>query len=153
MNIKFDTESLFDILPEMEKLLVQHYEELTLNKGRVKLKPVWTKYKDLEQAGKFFLFTARLDGELVGYSAFIIDTHLHYEDIKVAANDVLFLRKDMRLGLAGLKLLKYSENRVKELGADKITWHLKFSNDFRPILHRLGYRDEDVIVGKFLDSN
>jgi hypothetical protein len=39
---------------------------------------------------------------------------------------------------------------MKEFGANKITWHVKYSNDFRPILHRMGYADEDSIVGKML---
>jgi hypothetical protein len=29
-------------------------------------------------------------------------------------------------------------------------WHIKFAKDFRHILYRLGYCDEDAIVGKIL---
>ena len=39
---------------------------------------------------------------------------------------------------------------MKELGATKMTWHIKHANDIRPILHRMGYADEDIIVGKML---
>ena len=68
----------------------------------------------------------------------------------MAANDVLFLRHDLRLGTTGIKLLKFSEQQLKLLNVNKITWHVKFAKDFRPILHRMGYADEDVIVGKLL---
>jgi hypothetical protein len=87
---------------------------------------------------------------LIGYSAFFLKPHIHYKDILVASNDVLFLKKEHRVGRFGLKLIKYSEQKMKELGANKITWHIKSSNDFSPILHRMGYIDEDIIVGRML---
>lgn len=143
-------EKLKEVLPEIKELLQEHYEELTLNKGRIKLKPVWNQYFDMENTGKFFAIIARMDGVVVGYSGFILDRHLHYEDILVAANDVLFLKKEYRLGMTGIKLLKFSEKFMTDMGANKITWHIKHKNDFRNILYRMGYLDEDIIVGKML---
>ena len=148
MPIEIRQEPLSSIVHEVSYLLKQHYLELTGNKDKVKLDPIWSRYAELEQTGKFYTFTVRDNGELVGYSGFILDRHLHYRDLMVATNDVLFLREDLRLGITGIRLIKFSENRMKELGANKITWHVKFSKDFRPILHRLGYLDEEVIVGK-----
>lgn len=150
MALDLQIEPLADILPEVQDLLVQHYEELTLNKHRIKLNPIWVRYLTLESQGKFVTITARMDSELVGYSGFFLDRHIHYEDLMVAANDVLYLRKDLRQGMTGIRLIKFSEKAMRELGADKITWHVKYSNDIRPILHRLGYADEDVIVAKLL---
>ena len=148
--IKFNTEKVLDIKEELKSLLDKHYEELTLDKDVVKLDPIWSLYGELEEKNQFFLFTARDEDVLVGYSAFFMKQHIHYKDLIVATNDVIFLKKEYRLGITGIKLLKYSEQKVKELGAKKITWHVKYSNDFRPILHRMGYSDEDVIVGKIL---
>ena len=150
MMLDLKIESLFDILSEMELLTEQHYQEITLYKDKVKLNPDWLLYKKLEENNQFFLFTARVNCELVGYSAFFVKPHIHYKELIVASNDVLFLNKKHRTGLTGIKLIKYSEQKLKEFGANKITWHVKYSNDFRPILHRMGYADEDVIVGKML---
>lgn len=143
-------EPLAAVLPEIQHLLQAHYEELTLNKGRVTLKPVWSKYLDMERSGKFFALIARIDSEVVGYSGFILDQHLHYADLMLAQNDVLFLRKDHRLGMTGIRLLKFSEQFMQGKGANKIIWHIKLANDFRVILNRMGYQDEEVIVGKML---
>ena len=151
MALDLQTETLADIITEVQDLLVQHYEELTLNKQYIKLKPVWSRYLALEAEGKFITVTARIAGELVGYSGFFLDRHIHYEDLIVATNDVLFLRKDLRQGMTGIRLIKYSEGTMRDFGANKITWHIKYSNDIRPILHRMGYADEDVIVGKLLN--
>jgi hypothetical protein len=151
--LKLQIEPLYNIITEVQDLLMQHYEELTLNKQYIKLKPIWNRYFELESQNKFITITARIDNELVGYSGFFLDNHIHYGELKVATNDVLFLRKDARQGTTGIKLLKYSEKVMKELGANKITWHIKYGNDIRPILHRMGYADEDVIVGKFLNND
>ena len=150
MSLQLQTESLFDIRQEMDVLTELHYQELTLNKDVVKLKPIWSEYKRMEDNGQFYLLTARLSGELVGYSAFFLKPHIHYEDVMVATNDVLFLKKEHRTGTLGIKLIKYSEQKMKELGANKITWHIKHANDVRAILHRMKYIDEDIIVGKIL---
>lgn len=148
--LTIECEKLEKVLPEIKQLLLEHYEELTLNKNKIKLKPVWDRYFDMEQSGKFFALIARIDNQVVGYSGFILDKHLHYEDILVATNDVLFLKKEYRLGMTGIKLLKFSEQYMKNQGANKITWHIKYSNDFRNILYRMGYANEDIIVGKLL---
>jgi hypothetical protein len=150
MTLELQTELLVDIVTEVQDLLQQHYVELTLNKQVIRLNPDWDRYFKLAEEGKFITVTARMKKELVGYSGFFLDQHIHYRDIKVATNDVLFLRKDLRQGMSGVRLLKYSEKVMKELGANKITWHVKHRNDFRPILHRMGYVDEDIIVGKLL---
>jgi hypothetical protein len=143
-------ELLITIKDELQLLLVDHYEELTLNKHQVKLNPDWDRYFELERQGKLHLFTLRDQTELVGYSVFFLDTHIHYKDLMVATNDIIYLKKSDRLGISGIRLIKYSEQQMKLLGADKITWHVKLSQDFRPILHRMGYMDEDIIVGKIL---
>jgi len=148
--ITYQMESLAEILVDVKDLLLQHYEELTLNKAVIKLKPVWTRYESMELNKQFYAVTVRDNGVLIGYSGFILQPHLHYEDILVAQNDVLFLKKQYRLGATGIRLLKYSEQCMKQLGANKITWHVKYSNDFRKILYRMGYLDEDVILGKLL---
>ena len=141
-------ETLFDVADEIDALLLEHYEELTHQKLKIKLKPMWGKYAELERAGKLFIFTAREAHKLVGYSAFFLAPHPHYEDTLVAQNDVLFLTKTARLGMSGVRLIKFSEESMRAAGAHKITWHVKFTNDFRPILHRLGYLDEEVMCGK-----
>ena len=148
--ITYQQESLFEILDEMKEIIKLNYRDLTLNKDNVLLDPIWERYENLESTGNFFLFTARDDLALVGYGAFFLNNHIHYRDLNVASNDVLYLKEEYRKGMTGIKLLKFCENKMKELGADKITWHVKNSIDFTPILYRLGYLEEDKIIGKFL---
>jgi hypothetical protein len=150
--ISYHKESLCDVIAEVEPLLQLHYEELTLNKDRVKLDPDWQRYAELEHAGGFHVFTARDGDKLVGYSAFFLNTHIHYRGLMLAQNDVLYLHPEHRLGLVGVKLIKMSHSGMKKLGADKIVWHCKHSNQLKRLLLRLfpQYRDEESSVGGML---
>lgn len=148
--LSFNREMLYDVFEDVQPLLALHYRELTLHQDKIALDPVWERYAALERQGSFALFTARDGGRLIGYSAFYVQNHIHYTDTIVAANDVLFLHPDYRKGSAGIKLIKFSEQQLQAQGVNKITWHVKFSKDFRPILHRLGYADEEVMCGKIL---
>ena len=121
-----------------------------LHKDVVKLNPNWEEYDRREKNGKFMFISMRSDDELIGYSAWFIDTHIHYKDLVVASNDVIFLKRDYRSGMNGIKLIKKSEEFVKTRNVHKITWHIKESNDFTVILNRMGYATEDIIVGKIV---
>lgn len=148
--ITYARETLFDVVDEVDGLLRQHYDELTLHKDKIKLDPMWGEYRALESAGKFVLFTARDDGKLVGYSAFFVVPHMHYADTVMALNDVLYLHADYRKGRTGIKLIQYAESVLREFGVQKLTYHIKHSLDWSPILHHMGYSDEEKIVGKML---
>ena len=150
MMITFHKEFLCEVVNEVDALLKLHYEELTRNKDRVKLDPIWTDYAALEQAGRFHVFTAREDGLLVGYAAFFVQQHLHYRDLRVAMNDVLFLNPEHRLGMTGIRLLKFCETELKKLGVQKLVWHAKLDTSLIPILHRLNYQTEEISLARFL---
>jgi len=146
--MKFQKEILYMVMEDIEYLLKLHYQELTLHKEHIALDPDWERYADLERAGKLLIFTARDEERLVGYSVFFINNHIHYKNNLFAVNDVLFLHPEYRKNSCGPRLIKFCDEEVSKLGKVKITWHVKVSRDFRPILHRLGYVDEEVICGK-----
>jgi hypothetical protein len=139
-----------EILEDIKPLLDLHYEEIAMHKEHIPLDPDWDKYKRLADQNMLFIATARADGVLVGYSVFFIIDHMHYRSTKMASNDVLFLHPEHRLGTTGIKLIKFCERELLQLNVVKVMWHIKFAHDFRKILYRLGYNDEDAIVGKIL---
>ena len=148
--ITFARELLCEVVQEVQPLLQQHYAELTLHKDVVKLDPQWEQYALLEQLERFVVFTVRDDGALVGYAAFFVMKHLHYAGLVHAQNDVLFLARPHRRGTTALRFLAYCEEQLRAIGAHKLTYHVKFSLDWRPILHRQGYQDEEIMCGKLL---
>jgi len=144
------TEAFETFRLDAQELLQQHYEELTLFKEHINLEPNWDSYLRLEQQKNLVLITARDKGVLVGYTLFFLTNHMHYKSTRVAINDVLFLHKNYRKGFTGIKLLKEAETVLKALGVDKIMWHVKFTNNFGPILQRMGYVNEEIIFSKML---
>ena len=148
--IKFDIEKYSQWGEDIKELTKLHYDEVAVNKDVIPLDPDWDRYKYLCDNNLLLCITARDEKKLVGYSIFFITKHIHYKSTTYATNDVLYLHPNYRKGSLGLKLIKISEKFLKEINADKILWHIKFNKDFRSILHRLGYVDEDVIVGKII---
>lgn len=148
--ITFHKEDLLTIFPQIIGLLEEHYEELTMCKARVKLNPWLDEYMALEKKGSYIAMTVKDDGVVIGYSGFFFKPHLHYRDIAVATNDVLFLKKERRQGMTGVRFLNYCEKVVAQLGADKITYHLKDQVNFSRLLLRKKYFVEDTIYSKFL---
>jgi hypothetical protein len=148
--ITFSTESLDQVIGEVNPLLELHYQELCMNKEVVKLDPIWPQYRAVEQAGKLAIYTVRDEGDLVGYAAFFVTPHMHYAGLMLATNDVLFLRADYRLGTTGTRFVKHCASQLKTRGAHKIAFHIKLSLDWSPILTRIGYAIEEITVAKLL---
>lgn len=147
--MQFAQEFLFEVVNEVQALLELHYNELTLNKESIRLKPMWERYGALESAGAFVVYTARHNGQLVGYSAFFINQHLHYADLTVAANDVLFLHPQHRSGRNGIRLIQFCETALaRQLGNFKLTWHAKMNTDLVAILGRMDYATEEAMFAK-----
>ena len=63
----FALEALAQVKREAEPLLQQHYEEIALNKDKIKLNPDWRAYAELDKINALRVFTARKDGKLMGY--------------------------------------------------------------------------------------
>jgi len=138
-EVKYQQEFLADVQEEAKELIKLHWEEIAVNKDFIYLNPCWESYAHLEEQEKLKIFTARSDGSLVGYFVVIVNPHLHYKDHLFASNDVLYLHKDYRKGLTGVKLLKFGEACLKADGVSVLTINTKVHQSFDPLLERLGY--------------
>ena len=150
MHITYQQESLASYRQDSEVLLQIHWEEIALINHAIKLNPDWDAYYELEDSGNLKIFTARSDGKLVGYFVVICRNHLHYKDDVFAFNDVLYLHKDYRKGLAGAKLMKFAEKCLKEDGVEALRVSTKRLKPFDKLLCWLGYTHEENTYTKFL---
>jgi GNAT superfamily N-acetyltransferase len=139
------------LIEEIKPLIQLHYDEIALNKEFIPLDPDWDTYAAIAAQGRLLIVTARNEQhELIGYAVFFINQHVHYKSTRMASNDILYLLPEYRRGSTGIRLLKDSETACRARGVDKMLWHIKFAKDFRNILYRMGYVDEDAIVGKII---
>jgi GNAT superfamily N-acetyltransferase len=136
-------------------LLEEHYAELATVPDIMLLKPDVERYQTLEAAGNLFaigMFDIHGDnGEtLVGYSVNIVCTNLHYGDLLMCQNDLLFVRKSHRRGMTGMRLITATERAAKERGVKMMLWHAKPGTTLDRMLPRLGYGIQDVIYSQVL---
>lgn len=129
-------------------LFEEHYEEIARNKQVMKLKPNWPMYEAVDKAGFLFIYLAMQDGICIGYSMNIIMHHLHYADLKVTQNDVLFVKKEFRGGRLGLRLLKVTEDHARSEGSKLMIWHAKENTALEKLLPRLKYGVQEVLYSK-----
>lgn len=142
--------SAVESIPIARPLLAEHWEEVALNKDLMVLDPNEAAYGLLESAGVLFALGAFDGPDLVGYSATMVQQHLHYKHLRYAVNDVLFVGKQHRNGRLGVRLMRETERVAKERGAQLMLWHAKPDTALEGILPRMGYVVQDVIFSKAL---
>ena len=150
MPITYQQESIASCKGEIEYLLYEHWEEIALNKEVIKLNPDWDAYYELEDTGSLKIFTARSDGNLIGYFVVVCRNHLHHIDHIFAFNDLIYLRKGHRKGFTGAKLMKFAEKCLKEDGISVMIVSTKRHKPFDPLLEWLGYEHTENIYSKLL---
>ena len=139
-----------EMLAEAQTLFDEHYEEIARNKHVMVLKPDEITYRKSEEMGSIFILSARQDDVLIGYSVNFVSNHLHYADLKLAQNDLLFISKEHRGGRVGLKLIKETEKHATSLGCKLMLWHAKENTTLAAMLPRLKYGVQDIIFSKEL---
>lgn len=139
-----------ELLARAESLFAEHWEEIALSKHLMVLKPDADRYRAMEQAGMLLALGVWNGDELIGYSVNFIMRHLHYADLSVAANDLVFVSKAHRNTRAGLMLIRETERRCKERGAQLLTWHAKKDTPLASLMPRIGYAVQDIIFSREL---
>jgi GNAT superfamily N-acetyltransferase len=131
-------------------ILEEHREELATDKVRMVLKPDLPVYIKLEDNNALLSIGAFDGDQIVGYSVSIISPNLHYSDLVMCQNDVLYLQEGYRTGPYGLKLIRETERLAKARGCHMMLWHAKMDTQFMALLAKLGYRVQDVIYSRGL---
>jgi len=135
----YQQEFLSSVYVEVQQLIKEHWQEIAVNKDRIKLNPDWDAYEALEKNNRLKIFTAREDGNLAGYFVVITGVNIHYKDHLFAQNDVLYLSKEHRKGFTGIKLIKFAEQCLKEDGISVLNINTKDHKPFDKLLDYMGY--------------
>jgi hypothetical protein len=65
-------------------------------------------------------------------------------------NDIIFLKKEVRLGMTGVKLIKYAVKCLEEEGVSKIMINTKIHQPFDAVLERLNFKCIERVYSKCL---
>lgn len=152
MALNIQVERYADVIGEIKPLLEAHWREIASFQDAIPLDPNFDAYERMEAAGTLVILAARRDGALVGYSIFFLLPHVHYQTSLFAMNDILYLAPDERANGTGVRLIKQSERVMREHGARLISWHIKPTLDFSPLLERIGYERKEIVMAKLLEA-
>jgi len=153
MTLKYQQEFAIQVQEDIRPLIVQHWEEIALNKGVMKLNPDWDAYFLLEAEGKLKIFTARDAGLLVGYFVVTLGYNIHYKDHLCATNDIIYLHKEYRKGYAGIKLIKFAEQCLREDGVSTLNINTKIHQPFDKVLQWLKFKPIERVYSKYLKED
>jgi len=151
--VKYQQEFLYTVENDAKPLLKNHWKEIAVNKDKIKLNPDWDTYRSLEEQGKLKIFTAREDGNLVGYFVVIVAVNIHYKDHLFASNDIIYLAPDYRRGFTGIRLIKFAEKCLKEDGVSVLTINTKVHKPFDLVLERLNFNLIERVYSKYLGGS
>ena len=138
---------------EVDELFYKHWDDVALNKDKIKLNPDWDFYDILNKAGYLLAYTVRVGAKLVGYLIVVTKKHPHYKDHTFAASDIVFIDKDYRKGLVGYNLIKFATADLKGKGVSVFLVGTKVHKPFDPILNRLGFNLIERIHSKYLGED
>jgi GNAT superfamily N-acetyltransferase len=150
MNVTYQKELFFTLMPELPDLFMQEYEEMVEDKVFYKLNPAWNKYVELEINHSLHVMAARADGKLIGFFFNFICHHLHYADLRCATVDTFYLLPEFRQGRIGLNLFVENEKMLKELGVQEITVAIPAQEMLDKVMKRLKYQGAGGIFRKRL---
>ena len=148
--MEFTIEKVADFKDEIQPLLEMHWEQIALNKDKIKLNPAWDQYITLNENGVLFAYIARDKGILVGYFIVIVMDSLHYVDHKFATCDIIFVHPDHRKGMVGYKLIRFAEEHLKKLGVSCIHINTKIHAPFDKLLEKMQYNCIERIFSKYI---
>lgn len=148
--IKYQQEFLDTCEKDCQELIRLHWEEIAVNKDKIKLNPDWDAYHALEQNQRLKIFTARSEEELVGYFVVITGSNLHYKDHVFAVNDILYLKKEYRKGRTGIKLIKFAEKYLRDDGVSVLNINTKVHKPFDVLMEHMGFGLVERVYSKYI---
>ena len=148
--IKYQQEFLDTCQKDCQELIRLHWEEIAVNKDKIKLNPDWDAYHALEQNQRLKIFTARSEEELVGYFVVITGSNLHYKDHVFAVNDILYLKKEYRKGRTGIKLIKFAEKYLRDDGVSVLNINTKVHKPFDVLMEHMGFGLVERVYSKYI---
>ena len=149
-GFKYAREDFHKVRGEVDELFYKHWEDIALNKDKIKLNPDWSFYEALYTSGILGVYTVRNDGKLVGYFIVIARPHPHYKDHIFAVNDIIYIDPDYRKGLVGYKLIKFVEDDLKKMGVSVFAVNTKVHKPFDAVLERLGFENTERLYTKYI---
>lgn len=104
-----------EFFPKCLPLWKEHWEEL--GDPSIPFNPDVSFYEVLDKSGALTILTLQQENKIVGYYLFVTQPYIHSKDLLFAFEHMFFLKKELRKGWNGVKLMRKAEQLAKEQGA------------------------------------
>lgn len=136
---------------DAQPLFNAHWAEIARHRDQVPLNPDWARYQKLEDAGALLAVTMREGWRLVGYATFLVASHLHYLQIKVASQDMIYIAPEYRAGgFAYCELVRFCDAELEARGVNISLQRDKNAHALGPVYRRLHYTPVEQVHEKVL---
>lgn len=149
-GLTFQRERPHELLDEARPLFEAHYKEIAHYQD-IPLDIDEAAYLHMEEAGALRCYTARYNGELVGYCVFLVQQNKRYRSSLQALQDIFYVDKGRRGALIGKRLIEFTEAQLTAEGVQVIYHHAKVDSQAERFLGAMGYTAIDAVLGKRLD--
>ena len=137
--MRFAREHLWNGTDEFDELMHHYYETTEASNDIPELKLDWDFYKQMENAGNFYVFTASGE-QLNGFVFYLVVQHWKYPSMKMAACDTLAVRPHLRGIGIGRQLVEYAQDMLKPLGVTHMTHNSRAVYDTVPLFEKIGFK-------------
>lgn len=121
--MNYSLESIRKIQHEIWPLYQAAWAEVDQLSKHMELNPNWEQAFELEEAGMWRTYTARVDGELVGFICVVVQELLHSMGNYHAATDVAYVKPEHRGSFTTLMELTIDD--LKDQGVKWYSFNLK----------------------------
>lgn len=149
-GLTFQRERPHELLDEARPLFEAHYKEIAHYQD-IPLDINESLYRHWEEQNCLRVYTARYNGDLVGYVAYKVGPNARYQTSLQALQDILYVEKTKRGALFGKRLLDYSYGRLKDEGVQVVYQHCKANSTTGKFFELTGHELIDLVYGKRLD--
>lgn len=146
--ITYATEKMQGLQEEITPLMQEQH--LVSTPYNLKMNVNWKAYFNLCKADMLKVFTARKDGELVGYLLAFINTHLHYKDHLVACCDMVYVKPEYRKIGTGYYLIQYAEEQLSNIGVSIFGINTRVDRPFDKLMSRMQYNLQERSYSKYI---
>lgn len=115
----------------------EHWDELVKRKHLFVLNPDYETYFTLQDNNKLLTLVIQDGDSIVGYSVNILNKNLHYADVIMCSNDLIYIHPSYRKGMLGIRLIKETEKLAKQKGAHIMYWHAKPDTNLAKLLPKM----------------
>lgn len=147
--MKYAQEYLCNIKEELLSIIHIHWEDAEQDNS-YSFSLDWDSYYALEKAGNMKIYTARKDGDLVGYASVYVTGSLFAKNRIEAHYNSIYVKPKYRVGKTAANFIKYIEKQLFKIGAKKINISTLSHQPFDRLLEWLDYEHTEKVYSKYI---